>query len=125
LLGQDGADVLTGGTGDDLFRYTLASHGGDTITDFGAATGNNDRFSIDASGFGGGLAGGSLSASQFVLRTTNSNAATDSNDRFIFNSVTNTLWFDVDGTGATGPVLIATLQANAADLTVDDIWLFA
>ena len=71
------------------------------------------------------MVGGSLSASQFVLRTTNTNAAIDGNDRFIFNTVTNTLWFDVDGTGSQAAVLLATLQSTAPDLTAGDIWLFS
>lgn len=125
ILGQNGADALTGGLGDDLFRYQSAAQGGDTITDFSNTTGNNDRFSIAVSGFGGGLVGGSLSASQFVLRTTNTNAAIDGNDRFIFNTVSNTLWFDVDGTGSQAAVLLATLQSTAPDLTAGDIWLFS
>lgn len=125
ILGQTGADRLTGGGGDDLFRYQNPDQGADVITDFRNTAGDNDRFSIYASGFGGGLVSGSLNPAKFVLHTTNSNAAIDSNDRFIFNAVANSLWFDVDGTGSREPVLIATLlNLDAPNLTAEDIWLF-
>jgi Ca2+-binding RTX toxin-like protein len=124
LLGQDGADRLTGGTGNDLFRYQSAAQGGDLVLDFGASLGNDDRFSIAAAGFGGGLKAGSLSAAQFRLHLTNRSDALDANDRFIFNNVTHRLWFDADGLGGAGPVLIATLQDSAASLSSADIWLF-
>ena len=124
LLGQDGADRLTGGTGNDLFRYQSAAQGGDLVLDFGASLGNDDRFSIAAAGFGGGLKAGSLSAAQFRLHLTNRSDALDADDRFIFNNVTHRLWFDADGLGGAGTVLIATLQDSAASLSSADIWLF-
>lgn len=77
ILGQQGADTLTGGTGDDLFRYQSASQGDDTITDFNNVTGNNDRFSISVSGFGG-LTVGSLADASFWSNTTG--LAHDSSD---------------------------------------------
>jgi len=65
-----------------------------------------------AAGFGGGLsAGGALSASQFQSRA--DNLAQDADDRFIFRTTDRTLWFDVDGTGAQGAVMVADLQAGA------------
>jgi hypothetical protein len=48
ITGGDGADTLTGGAGLDKFFYvdtTVASHGGDTITDFSAAAG--DEISVE------------------------------------------------------------------------------
>ena len=124
LLGQDGADRLTGGAGNDLFRYQSAAQGGDDVFDFGASLGNDDRFSIAAAGFGGGLEAGSLAAGQFRVHLTDRSVALDADDRFIYNNVTHSLWFDADGVGAAGAVLIATLQGSAATLTSADIWLF-
>lgn len=124
LLGQEGADHLTGGAGNDLFRYQSAAQGGDDVFDFGASLGNDDRFSISAAGFGGGLEPGSLAARQFRVHVTDRSVALDADDRFIFNSVTHSLWFDADGLGGPGAVLIATLQDSAAALTSADIWLF-
>lgn len=122
LLAHSGTDSLTGGAGDDLFRYQNAQQGADIITDFDSVAGNNDRFSIYAAGFGGGLVAGSLNAANFRANATG--LAQDSNDLFIFETDTNELYFDVDGTGAGASVLIATLQSTAPDVTAGDIWLY-
>lgn len=123
LDGGQGNDVLVGGLGNDTFVFKTAAQAGDTITDFSsAASGNNDRLGISAAGFGGGLVEGTLAATAFVSGT--DNLALDAGDRFIFNQTTRTVWFDVDGTGAEGPVLVATLQAGAA-FAVADIFILA
>ena len=107
VAGGAGKDVMTGGAGADVFVYTLASEGRDKIQDWSRA----DNFEIEAAGFGGGLVAGALPASRFVSGKTNK--ALDGNDRFIFRTTDATLWFDVDGKGGAGPVLIADLQAGA------------
>jgi hypothetical protein len=75
-------------------------------------------------GFGGGLKPGSLLPAQFRLHLANRRDALDADDRSIFNNVTHRLWFDADGMGAAGPVLIAPLQDGAAALPSADIILF-
>ncbi|MDD9876282.1 MAG: FecR domain-containing protein, partial [Magnetovibrio sp.] len=53
IVGGGGADTLTGGSGNDTFTYTATSQsaagGGDTITDFDAATGSTsaDKIILD------------------------------------------------------------------------------
>lgn len=59
---------------------------------------------VSASGFGGGLTVGAISAGQFRLGS----AAGDANERFIYNT-SGSLFFDVDGTGSAAQVQIATL----------------
>lgn len=121
LLGGIGTDTMTGGAGDDSFRFTSLSEIGDTITDWGAVAGNNDRFLISAAAFGGGLvAGGTLAANQFIIRA--DNVALDADDRFIFRTADRTLWFDADGTGAGAAVMVADLQAGTT-VTAADIYL--
>jgi Ca2+-binding RTX toxin-like protein len=118
LEGGIGADILTGGSGLDLFRYRNAAEGGDTIKDFNAAS---DAFRISANGFGGGLvADTTLAASQFQTRA--DNLAQDADDRFIFRTTDQTLWFDVNGSDAGGLTMIADLQ-NGAVVTHLDILL--
>jgi Ca2+-binding RTX toxin-like protein len=113
LRGGNGVDNLTGGTGDDRFVFGNLNERGDTITDFQNLAGNNDRFEIGASAFGGGLTAGTfLSASQFQSRA--DNAAQDGDDRFIFRTTDNTLWFDADGNLAGAAVMIADLQTGAS-----------
>jgi Ca2+-binding RTX toxin-like protein len=124
LAGGAGADLLSGGTGNDDFVYYSKTDGGDSIADFSATAGtNDDRFSISAAGFGGGLTKGTLSAAQFVVRDAD-NLAQDSDDRFIFRVSDGTVWFDADGNGAGNAVLIADLQNNVSTLTAADFWLF-
>lgn len=123
LAGGENFDVLTGGAGNDSFLFNDAAQGGDTITDFGATVGSNDDwFFIQASGFGGGLTSGALATAKFWANTTG--LAHDADDRFIFETDTKELYFDIDGTGAGVAVLLATLQPAAANLTALDIVLF-
>lgn len=117
--GGFGVDTLTGGSGNDSFVFQNRYGMGDVITDFsptGAA--GDDRFVITAAGFGGGLVAGNLPAPRFQSRA--DNVAQDADDRFIFRTADRTLWFDVDGTGAAAPVMVADLQANAT-MTAADI----
>jgi hypothetical protein len=121
LEGRNGSDTLTGGIGDDRFVFRTLTEGADVILDFSsAAAGNNDSIYIVASAFGGGLGAGALLASQLQVRA--DNIAQDSNDRFIFRTTDRTLWFDANGSGSGGAVLIADLQ-SAATMTALDILL--
>mgnify|MGYP001765778972 CR=1 FL=1 len=124
--GQDGADVLrggagvdtvTGGRGNDSFRFQTLTEGGDIITDFSNVGGDADRFQIVAANFGGGLVAGALAATQFQSRA--DNLAQDADDRFIFRTTDQTLWFDADGTGAGAALLIADMQAGVALTSLD------
>ncbi|TNC47742.1 calcium-binding protein [Rubellimicrobium rubrum] len=121
LAGGGGWDRLTGGAGDDQFVYTSPKHGGDRITDFGSDSGNNDSIRIDASSFGGSLMAGDLEASQF--RTRGDNRARDGNDRFIFRTTDETLWFDRNGSADGGLIQLADLQ-DGARVSYTDIYLF-
>jgi Ca2+-binding RTX toxin-like protein len=120
LRGGNGVDTLTGGTGDDVFRYYTLGERGDGITDFTNVAGNDDKFQISAAGFGGGLTVGALVPAAFQSRA--DNVAQDANDRFIFRTTDQTLWYDADGNGAGAALMLADLQAGAtmtfADITV-------
>lgn len=120
LRGGNGVDSLTGGGGNDQFRYQALSEMGDTITDFSNVGGNDDQFVLTALAFGGGLVAGALAATQFQIRA--DNAAQDADDRFIFRTTDQTLWFDADGTGSSAARMLADLQASAV-LTAADILL--
>ncbi|WP_373526986.1 hypothetical protein [Nostoc sp.] len=91
LIGGTGDDVLIGGQNQDTFVFNSYNEGLDSIYDFD----NNELIQISATGFGGGLTLGSLSASQFTLGI----AATTSDQRFIYNN-TGALYFDQDGNGS-------------------------
>jgi Ca2+-binding RTX toxin-like protein len=117
LAGGAGIDTLTGGLGIDRFEYNAQSEGGDIITDFTAA---DDSFGFRSTAFGG-LAAGGIAGTQFIARA--DNVAQDGNDFFIFRTTDKTLWFDVDGSLAAAPILIADLQASAT-MTSSDIVIF-
>lgn len=122
LTGGSGIDTLTGGSGNDAFLFRRLGEIGDVITDFSsAAAGNDDRIGVSQSGFGAGLALGALAASRFRARA--DNVAQDADDRFIFRSTDQTLWFDADGNGGGAAVLLADLQPGAS-LTAADIVIF-
>lgn len=121
LVGGLGIDTLIGGVGNDSFVFERKTDVGDKIYDFSNSSGNNDAIRIDASGFGAGLVAGTvLAASQFQIRA--DNLAQDANDRFIFRTTDKTLWFDANGTGTGGLLMVADLQSTAA-LTHLDILL--
>lgn len=104
ITGGAGADTLTGGGGADRFVFNAPKEGGDTITDFNAAEG--DTISISHLGFGGGLpASGALPATEFVDGT----AATQPFGQFLWDSLSSTLSWDSDGTGADAAATIAHL----------------
>ena len=115
LIGNAGLDTLDGGLGQDTFVLSRTSSSRDTIQNFVSA---DDTIEISRSQFGGGLSAGALSALQFVTNATG--VAGDSNDRFIFNTSNNTLYFDVDGTGRSAAVAIAVFAGTAPGLTAAD-----
>ncbi len=120
LTGGTGADRITGSGGNDVFIFAGPGDAPDVITDFGRKAGNNDIFHLDASGFGAGLVAGALPAGRFHAAA--NKKAQDANDRFIFRTTDSTLWFDEDGKGGDGPVLIADLQAGVK-LTAADFFM--
>jgi Ca2+-binding RTX toxin-like protein len=120
LTGRGGNNQLTGGLGKDTFNFLSPGNGVDTITDFTVA---DDKIRVSAGGFGGGLQGPNqsdltsssaannaipLTAEQFRLGS----SAVTSSDRFLYNSATGALYFDVDGSGSNAPVQFAQLSSN-------------
>jgi hypothetical protein len=90
----------------------------DTIYGFVAGT---DRLEINAADFAGGLtAGQALDPGQLLLNGTG--LAGDADDRFILNTTTGELFYDVNGSvgGATGSQLIAVFAGGIPTLTSSD-----
>jgi hypothetical protein len=108
LVGGPGDDNLTGGDGGDLFSFAAANLGNDRIIDFAPG---QDTILVSAAGFGGGLtAGDTITASQFLLGS----VATNTSQRFIYNSTTGALSFDGDGNSSQAATQIATLNTGLA-----------
>ncbi len=121
LRGGEGVDTLSGGLGNDNFRFENLAETSDIVTDFRNVPGDDDRFQIKGSAFGGSLVTGLLADTAFQSRA--DNLAQDADDRFIFRTTDQTLWFDADGTGGIAAVLVADLQAGAS-LTASDILIY-
>ncbi|MEO8243389.1 MAG: calcium-binding protein, partial [bacterium] len=120
LIGGDGVDVLIGGAGNDVFVFNAVSEAGDTIRDYAKAVGNHDLILIDAAAFGGGLAAGSVSNAQF--QSGSDHVALTGTVRFLFDTSDTSLWFDANGSGKGGLVMLADLQAGAT-LAAGDLFL--
>jgi Ca2+-binding RTX toxin-like protein len=123
LEGGNGNDNLTGGSGADTFVLAAPSNSSDPsddrIFDFVAG---EDVIEIDAAAFGGGLlAGAPLDPDQFVAN--GSGRAKDAQDRFMLNTRTGELYFDVDGEGGINKVLIATFEGPLPQLTEADFMI--
>ena len=121
-----GYDTLTGGAGSDDFIFDSLNVGPtppydfgiNTIADFVVA---DDTIFVDASVFTGGLTpGAEITAEQFVMGATASDAST----RFIYNDANGALFYDADGTGATEQVQFLTLS-NKAFIANNDIFVIA
>ncbi len=118
LTGGSGQDTLIGGAESDIFLYPTLNDGSDVIEDFQSGT---DFLRVSAVGFGGGLtAGQNLGTRQFTI----GDSATDSSDRFIYNSNNGNLFFDGDGTGSNNQLLIATFTSKP-ELVSNDIFVAA
>ncbi len=108
LDGKAGADTLTGMAGSDTFRFTTALGGGnvDSISDYSVAA---DTIQLENAVFTG-LAAGALAAGAFNTGS----AASQADDRIIYNAATGALLFDVDGVGGAAGVQFATLSTGLA-----------
>jgi Ca2+-binding RTX toxin-like protein len=108
LIGGQGHDVLRGQGNADTYVLSNAESSSDLIDGFETGA---DRFEIDAALFGGGLvAGADLTADAFEINTTG--LASSAAARFIYNSETRELFFDINGSksGTDGSRLIAMIQ---------------
>jgi Ca2+-binding RTX toxin-like protein len=115
LVGGKGQDILTGGVGTDVFQFTGPGDLGDRITNFDSA---GDLLHLSGALFRSSP--GQLGPNAGEFRTRADNVAQDGNDHYIFRTTDRTLWWDKDGNGGAGPVLLADLQQSAT-LTVSDI----
>jgi Ca2+-binding RTX toxin-like protein len=114
LAGKLGNDVLTGGAGQDTFLFDTALNGStnvDRITDFRVV---DDTVALENAVFTG-LAAGTLQAGAFQTGA----AATQADDRVIYDPGTGALLFDADGSGSGAAVRFATLGTGLA-LTYQD-----
>jgi Ca2+-binding RTX toxin-like protein len=113
LVGGFGTDTLTGGANSDRYLYTSKAELGDLVTKFAG----NDFFAFQSAGFGS-LATGALKAKHFWASA--KGRAHDANDRFVYSTNSDTLFFDPDGQGGAARIKVATI-AHDFSLTAADI----
>ena len=112
LTGLGGRDVLTGNAGEDRLVFSSALNAisnVDTIADLNPAA---DRIWLDEDVFTA-LAAGALPADAF-RSAPGASAASDAEDRIVYNSTTGNLYYDADGVGGASAILFATLTGAPA-----------
>lgn len=119
INGRGGNDILDGGLGHDSFVFDTALGVGnvDTILSFNTA---DDTIMLEDSGIFSALAAGALSSGAFNTGA----AATEADDRIIYDSNTGALYYDADGTGAGAAVRFATLTGVVGTLSAADFFVF-
>jgi len=116
LVGGAGNDVLTGGDGADRFVFdtSLGSSNVDTIKDFATGT---DKIVLSAkvfTKFTGSGAGTAITAGNLVVGAGSTAKAADSNDYLIYDTTSDLLYYDADGSGAPLAFVKVELAGTAA-----------
>jgi hypothetical protein len=118
ISGGGGKDTITGGLGPDTFVFGPANAANTvTITDFAA----EDKFGITASDYGlsqgNGLVdngSGTLVLDPAWFATVTGNQGTVAgHGQFLYNTITRSVMWDPDGSGAATGIALATLQTGA------------
>ena len=115
LVGGVGIDTLNGGAGLDTFLFNVdpTAANRDTVQAFTTA---DDTFQLDHSVFAALTAIGALDAGAFNTGT----AATQADDRIIYNAANGALYYDADGLGGVAAIQFATLTGLVGTLTSND-----
>jgi len=124
LVGNSGNDTISGGLGNDslnggsgadhfIFNTALGTTNVDRIQAYNVT---DDTILLDDAIFTALGSPGALAAGAFKAGT----AATDADDRIIFNATTGALFYDQDGNGAAAAVQFATLTSITGTITNAD-----
>jgi Ca2+-binding RTX toxin-like protein len=115
IIAGPGDDNLFGGKGRDIFAFTDPDDGVDRIRDFKV---KQDRIGLDDGSFA--ALGATVEAAEFVLGT----EALTAEHHLIHDRDSGKLWWDADGAGGAGRVLLARLtdgtKLGAANFHMDD-----
>jgi VCBS repeat-containing protein len=116
LVGGAGNDVLTGGDGADWFVLdtALSAANVDTIKDFVPGT---DKIVLSAKIFGkftGSSAGGAITEGNLVVGAGATAAAKDKDDYLTYDTTSDLLYYDADGSGSGAPVAFVKVELAGA-----------
>lgn len=112
LIGGAGRDTVSGGLGADEFRFVAkGAVNADTVLDFNTRA---DSIALENGVFKALGAAGDLADSAFVIGT----KAADADDRIIYSRSSGQIFYDADGNGKLGRVLIAEVT-DGTQLTAD------
>jgi Ca2+-binding RTX toxin-like protein len=120
LEGGTGQDSLTGGDGADsfVFRETPANSNFDRVLDFTSGT---DMLRFDDAAYGSiGALGDFAAGDDRFFAGAGAKSGVDAEDRLIYNTSNGFLWYDADGSGAGGQLLVGVVQGAPA-LSAGDI----
>lgn len=109
LRGGGGNDLLTGGAGIDYFVFDTAPGVGnvDRITDFSVV---DDGIALDPLAFTAIGPAGTLAAGAFQTGA----AATEADDRILYDGASGNIYYDADGSGAGAALLFAQVAPGTA-----------
>jgi Ca2+-binding RTX toxin-like protein len=104
VRGDAGDDVVTGGAGNDQFVLNVEDNGVDTFTDFVSGADSIRLVYAD-------IPAGSLTAAQFLAQA-GAEIAETAEQVLIYDTTTGNLFYDHDGVGGDGSVLLAMLAGH-------------
>jgi Ca2+-binding RTX toxin-like protein len=112
LVGGAGNDVLTGADGADRFVFdtALSNTNVDTIKDFLTGT---DKIVLSAKVFGkftGSSSGSAITPGNFVIGAGATAVAKDNDDYLIYDTASDLLSYDADGSGSGSPVAFVKVE---------------
>jgi Ca2+-binding RTX toxin-like protein len=112
LVGGAGTDVLTGGDGADWFVFdtSLGTSNIDSIKDFATGTDKTVLSAKVFSKFTGSSTGSAITAGNLVVGAGTTAVAKDNDDYLIYDTTSDLLYYDKDGSGSGAPVAFVKIE---------------
>jgi len=112
LVGGAGKDVLTGGDGADWFVFdtSLGTSNIDTIKDFVTGTDKTVLSAKIFSKFTGSSTGSAITAGNLIVGAGSTAVAKDNDDYLIYDTASDLLYYDKDGSGSGAPVAFVKIE---------------
>lgn len=130
IRGGAGNDTIAAGAGNSWEIYGGADADTFIVTHFGSANADRyvdfasgqDELRFDASAFSGLGASGDFSASDDrFYAAAGATAAHDATDRLIYNTSNGELWYDADGIGGLGAIIVATFGSTWPNVVIPNL----